>query len=69
MKLSLFAKVYQNVYKYQLTEYAKSRGSTFGELSDVERKSIEEAMLKNNYPGKEIIRPRPLTLLHLLHWL
>ena len=49
----LFAQVYTNVYKYQLTEYAKSQGSTLTDLNDTEQKAMEEAMLKNNYPGIE----------------
>ena len=53
-----FAKVYRNVYNYQLTEYAKSQGGTLGELNDVERKTMEEGMLENKYPGEEITRPR-----------
>ena len=53
-----FAKVYRNVYNYQLTEYAKSQGSTLSGLSGVERKTMEEGMMRNKYPGEEITRPR-----------
>ena len=44
-------KVYNNLYKYQLSEYAKSQGMNLESLTTKELEELEDEMIAELYPG------------------